>query len=294
MHAHHIERVVHVEAELERDREGADRTDDETGDDRAERVDLTTGRGDGDHPRDGGGDDAHGGDLAGTPLLHQRPGDHGARGPELGVDEGRGGGALVRQRGTGVEAEPAEPEQAHADDHERNVVGALLAAGEVPWRAQHEGDRETGDPGVEFHRQAAGEVEGAEVLHDPAVGVEHPVGDGDVDDEQPQHDEDEPPLHRGAVRDRSADQGHRDDGEAHLEGAVDVGGDRSGQRVQLDVVHEHVIEVPDEPGAADVRAEREGVSDDPPGEGAERQRGEAHLDHHEHVAGAPHAAVEEG
>ena len=81
-----------------------------------------------------------------------------AAGGDLGVHE-RDTGQVVRgQRGAGVEAEPAEPQQAGAEQHERHVVRAHRVLAEADPLAEHQTQRQRGGAGVDVHRGAAGEV----------------------------------------------------------------------------------------------------------------------------------------
>ena len=69
----------------------------------------------------------------------------------------------ARERAAGVEAEPAEPEQPGAEQHERHVVRQERLAREVLARAEHEGGDERRHAGVHVDDGAAREVERAEL-----------------------------------------------------------------------------------------------------------------------------------
>ena len=86
---------------------------------------------------------------------------------------------------------------------------------------EHRGER--GDPGVDVHDGAAGEVERTP-LEQPALGREHPVRDRRVDEHRPQPDEPDPRRTSHPVGDRAGDQRRRDDREHHLEAMNANGG----------------------------------------------------------------------
>ena len=86
--------------------------------------------------------------------------EHRGAGGDLGVDEGDAGDAVGGERGAGVEAEPAEPQQAGAE-HRRTAgcAGASRSFGQPDALAEDERQREAGGTGVDVHRGAAGEVD---------------------------------------------------------------------------------------------------------------------------------------
>ena len=192
------------------------------------------GRGDRDETRDGtrGGTDR--GRLAVLDLLDDQPGEQ--RGCRRGdrVDERDGGGVVRGELGAGVEAEPAEPQEAGAEEHERRVVRNLDALLEADALAEDERQGEGRGTGVDVDRGATGEVDRADAepfLHavgDPAAvreaavlgeaEVEHPARDREVDDRGPDGREDHPRAELRAVCDGTRDEGDGDDGERRLEG----------------------------------------------------------------------------
>ena len=115
-------------------------------------------------------------------------------------------------------------------------------------RMMHE--RQGRGTGVDVHHRAAGEVERTH-LGDPAAAP-HPVGDGRVDDEEPDADEHGVGAELEPVGGRAGDQRRRDDGEGHLEGGEED--DRDGQTRPLhrgrdphaDVLEPDEVEVPEE------------------------------------------------
>ena len=85
------------------------------------------------------------------------------------VQEDRRGHAVGGQRGTGVEAEPAEPQQPDTEQHEREVVRAHGVLLETDPGAEHKRQRECRRSGDDFDDQAAGVVQRPE-LEQPAAG----------------------------------------------------------------------------------------------------------------------------
>ena len=69
-----------------------------------------------------------------------------------------------RQGRAGVEAEPAEPQQAGAEHHERQVVRTHRVALAADPLAQHEREGEAGGTGVDVHRGTTGEVDRLQLL----------------------------------------------------------------------------------------------------------------------------------
>ena len=151
-------------------------------------------------------------------------------GRDLGVHERQGSGAVRGQFGAGVEAEPAEPQQARAEQHQREVVGPVLLLGPAPALAEDEREREARGAGVDVDDGAAGEVLDPQAA-EPAA-TPHPVGDGEVHQRGPGDGEYRPGAELRSVRDRAADQRDGDDGERQLEGGeYEVGDARHPRRV---------------------------------------------------------------
>ena len=87
-----------------------------------EGLDKAGGRGDGHQSGDRAGDGAQGGGLAVVNPLGDGPAEGGGGGGKVGVDEGAGGQRAGGQSAAGVEAEPAHPQQAGADEAEHHGV----------------------------------------------------------------------------------------------------------------------------------------------------------------------------
>ena len=84
------------------------------------------------------------------------------------VDERDRGGVVGGELGAGVEAEPAEPQQTGAEEHERRVVRDGDALLEADALAEDERQREGGGTGVDVHRGATGEVDRTDAEPRPA------------------------------------------------------------------------------------------------------------------------------
>ena len=195
-------------------------------------------------------------------------------------------------------AEPAlNPNQPNhsrptAEQHERQVVRAHGVLLETDAGAEHQRQRQRRHAGDDFDDQAARVVQRPK-LEQPTARSPHPVGHHRIHGDRPQRDEHHPGRELGAVRDRTADQCGGDDREAQLEGGEQQFGNRSARGVRVDAEHPDVLEAADQSAGA-VLGERDGVADQQPGHGHQRDRDEAHHDHVEHAGGADHAAVEDG
>lgn len=132
-------------------------------------------------------------------------------------------------------------------------------------------------------------------LEEPAAGAPDPVGDGEVDDADPQDDEHGPGRELHPVGEGAADQGRGEDGEHQLEDGEDV--DRDGVAVpefgDADVAEADVVGAPAD-DRADVGAEGEAESVEHPQDRDDPEADEAHHQHVEGALDADHASVEEG
>jgi hypothetical protein len=138
---------------------------------------------------------------------------------------------------SGVEAEPAEPQQPGAEHHEGQVVRAHGLAWPAPTLAEYQCEREARGTGVDVHRGPTCEVDRRKPVRDPAadrggnpVEREHPVRDREVDDRRPECGEDQPRHEPHAISDGTRDQGDGDDREHRLEGDEHRGREGADQR----------------------------------------------------------------
>ena len=223
------------------------------------------------------------------------PGDGGHRGRGVGGDERGRGQAVGADGAAGIEAEPAEPEEAGAEDRHRHVMrlgGRLDQAGAA---TDVQGRDQCGDAAREVDDRAAGEVEHAEA-EEPAVGRPDPVGDRRVDEGRPGDGEQDERLEALALGEGAGDEGRGDDGEHHLEGHEGQVGDGGGVdvgRLAGHALEREPVEAADE-AQPRIGAERQGVAPQDPGHADQAEDEEAVHDRAEHVLAANEAAIEEG
>ena len=110
-----------------------------------------------------------------------------------------------RDRRAGIEAEPAEPQQARAEDGHRHVVRLHRLAVDGA-AADEQGDDQGRDAGADVDDGAAGEVERAE-LEQPAVGRPDPVGQRRVDEDRPEDREQDERAEPLALGEGAGDEG---------------------------------------------------------------------------------------
>ncbi|MEI2643903.1 MAG: hypothetical protein V9G10_16760 [Candidatus Nanopelagicales bacterium] len=215
------------------------------------------------------------------------------------VHEHHGRGVVRSQRGTGVEPEPAEPQQTRADHDQREVVRLHRRLRPAEPLAQDQGQRQTGRTGVDVDRGSSGEVDGrsaaqrAQALEDPAAGAPHPVRDREVDQRGPDPAEQDPRAELHAVGHRTGDQGDGDRREHRLEG-----GERHHRVDRCRVVGHHAAQPGKfceaaEQAVAHVSAECQRVAVQHPQHADEEQRPHHHHHHVERGLRPRHAAVEE-
>ena len=133
----------------------------------------------------------------------------------MGGDEGRAGQAVRGQGAAGVEAEPAEPEEAGPEDgHGQVVRNEGLPAVALP-AANDQGGGQGGDTGVDVHHRAPGKVQGPQVLEPAAVSPD-PVGHRVIDQRGPQEHEHQKGTELQALRPGPGDQRRGDDGKHGL------------------------------------------------------------------------------
>ena len=159
---------------------------------------------------DGAGGGTQRGRVAVADLLRDRPADDPGSRRDHGVGEGDRCRLVGTQGRAGVEPEPAEVQQAGAEQHQRQAVRLHLGLGPAHALAQHDRQGQAGGTGVDVDRGSTGEVLDAQA-GEPAVAdavelgaaeVEHPVRDREVHDRDPDGGEDAPGQELGAVGDR--------------------------------------------------------------------------------------------
>ena len=142
------------------------------------------------------------------PLMHLRH------------EKGEAGRAVGRERGAGVETEPAEPQERPADDDVNDVVRPQALHAEALARAEYKGNGQTGEARRDVDHVAPGEVEvsrRAEKTPGPPLSVT----DGTVDGKVPKEDEEEDGLEFHTLGEGATDEGRGDGGEGELEAHED-------------------------------------------------------------------------
>jgi hypothetical protein len=168
MDAEHVERVVILEHRLQRhDRPQADDAGNGTEHDRTHRTGKAGRRGDRDEAGHRTRCRAEQAGMATGELLSDGPGDGRSGRSGDGVEHGLCGKAGGLEVGAGVEAEPADPQQAGADEGEGEVVRRDRLLEELLARPEDDRGDETGHTGIDVHHSAAGEVIGAEAERKP-------------------------------------------------------------------------------------------------------------------------------
>ncbi len=196
--------------------------------------------------------------------------------------------AVGGERAPGVEAEPAEPEEGGAQQHEGDAVRQERLASVVAARSQDpSGDQRRG-AGVDVHHRAAGEVERPE-RPEPAAAPD-PMADRGVDHQGPAGTERDESAEAHPLDHGAGDQGRSDDREGSLVGEEEEMGDRP-LGLDADAGEQREVEAAEE---ARPRGECERVTGERPGEPHPGERGEAHHHGVERVLRAHQPAVEEG
>ena len=245
-----------------------------------------------DHRADAG---AQGRRLRPLHPVEEHPAEHrGGRG-RVGRRERQRRRAGGRHRRAGVEAEPAEPEHAGAENHERDVGRVVALVGEMALPATQDhrsGQRREARRHV--HHRPAGEVHHAPLVQDP-VGMPRPVRQRRVDEQAEQDHEQQIGREPHPLGERARDQGRRDDRELELKHREDQQRNRRRQRgvsrFADAVEHEERQRIADH--AADVVAERQAEADHDPDKADDAQRDHALKHRRDDVLEADHAAVEE-
>ena len=95
--------------------------------------------------------------ATGDPFA-EHPGQRRSSGGNDGVQQGHGSQAVGFEVGTGVEAEPADPQEAGADKREGEVVRLHGFLAETDAGTRNNGGHEACDTGIDVDNSAAGKV----------------------------------------------------------------------------------------------------------------------------------------
>ncbi len=303
MDAHHVERVVDAEAVLQFQGAGARRTGQDADRNGTHRGDHRAGGGDANQACDDAGGGAEAGGVPVADAFDRKPGQHRRGGSDQGVDPGQARQRAGGQGRTGIETEPAEPQQASAKHHQGEVVRTHRGATETDARSHDQRQGQSGRAGIDVDGRATGEVEGLDGVGDPApvfcdvaVEGEDPVGGGEVAQHRPRGRKCDPRAELHPVGDRAGDQRDRDDGEGGLEAGEDEKRDLVALSAHGDVIG--AAQASELQGVADqavpglAKGHREAEQHPQHADDAHGDHGHQH--HVEHALGAHHPAVEEG
>ena len=188
------------------------------------------GGGDGDEAG-GGGDGGQAGDHAGggaedAGLAFVQPFDQGpaqgtGRGGEMGGGKGAAGEAAGGEGAAGIEAKPAHPEEAGADEGEHDVMRHHGFMPVAFASTQEDGTDQGGDARTDVDHGAPGEIKHRNLAAERPVEItalapDH-VAQRKIYHRDPQQDEQDVALEFDAFGHRATDEGGSDDGEHHLE-----------------------------------------------------------------------------
>ena len=134
--------------------------------------------------------------------VERHPGHRCERGADLGVEESEASDTARGECAPGIEAEPAEPQQRRPQGDKRDVMG-LGIMDLASAHDEHGGERR--QAGQLVHDDATGEIEHTPICQ-PAPSPDH-MDKGEVDEQQPPHQEDQVGLERHPIGERPGDQG---------------------------------------------------------------------------------------
>ena len=155
-----VKRIVVAEAGLDlEDHERAEETGRKADEKRGHGLHEAGSGRDGDQAGDRAGDCAQRGGLAIVKPLKDGPADGGGGRGEVGIDEGAGGERACAQGAAGVEAEPAHPQQAGADEAKHKRVRRHSRVRVTETLAEIERANQRRDAAGDVNDRSAGEVE---------------------------------------------------------------------------------------------------------------------------------------
>ncbi len=226
--------------------------------------------------------------------AHRHPGERAHPRSRVGHENGVHRQPVRSECRAAVEAEPAEPQDAGADDGQADVMRLKAIGLAFDPRTQHEGRDQGRHTGTDVDDRSTGKVHDAH-LGQPATLSPDPVADRRVDEEAPQQGEQDESLEALALCKGTDDEGRRDDREHHLEQGEGRGRNRARIRTGLhaDALETDVVEVPDDPPAVDVLPEGKGVAHQHPSHADQGQDEHALHEDAEHVLATHEPAVEQ-
>ena len=243
MDREHVQRVVDHQYPL--DQPGRVKAHDAGGQadhQRAHRADKPGGRRNRAQSRHHSGHHAQHAGLAEPDPFHRHPAQGPGRRTHVSNQQGHCCGAIGGQSTASVEAEPSHPEHAGAGHRQRQTVrrhGLLRKPGTGP---QHQRRYQRGHARGQMDHGAAGEVQKAQVRQ-PAAAPD-PMTHRGVDDQRPEHREQEHGREPHAFGETTHNQGAGDDGESQLKGEKDRFRRRTAERVNRQSRKEGAAEAP--------------------------------------------------
>ena len=202
-------------------------------------------RGNGNQTGHGAGGDTQNAGLAMYDPFNRHPGNCCGGGGDLSNQHGHACTTACGNRRSGIETEPANPQQGGTDHRISQVMGRHRCTGVAFALAQHNCSDECGNPGVDMHHRATGKIDYAPVPKQSTGTCPYHVNHGQIANSHPQSHE----YHHGgefhALRESTHNQGRCNDRECHLKGGEYGFRNRSGHRIYRDAGHERVTETTD-------------------------------------------------
>ncbi|CFR26573.1 Uncharacterised protein [Mycobacterium tuberculosis] len=314
MHPDHVERIIEAQFEFQPHRQRAQHPGRHAYRQGTQDINRRAGRRDGDQSGDDARRRAQRRSLAISDALREQPAKHGRGRRNRGGDKRRPGNTVGGRRRSCVEPVPAEPQQGGPEHHKRQIVRSKQRRRPTASFAQHDRQHQGRHTGVDMNRGAAGEVDGVQLVGDPAavlsgetVKCEDPVCDREIDERRPQTGEQQPGAELQPVGHRPGDQRNRDDREHQLEchkhgrrqGTRQRNIHRGGLRARIgsnsidaDETFETPVLARVAGDVANVITERNRVAVKRPEHRHDTHRADAHHDHVQDALGTHHAAVE--
>ena len=189
----------------------------------------------------------------------------------MGGDQGVARKGVGSQGAAGIEAEPAEPEQAAAKERHGQVVGDHGRLAQVSTGAHRMGAGQGRCGGSHVHHGTTGKVHGAQLGH-PAAAPD-PVRHGAIDEDRPERGKDQHGRKADAFGVGTGDERHGKGREHALERHEDIVRQVGCRAVGFapHAYEEHMVKVADEAG--NIAAEGKGVPEQGPENGDHPQRG---------------------
>lgn len=201
MHSENVEGVVGFHVVLQFGRIIAAEGSHNAENGRRPHRDVAGSWGNGHEASDGARAEADGGPFVIQAVVEYHPGETTYGSGEMGNDTGHDGTQVSAERGTAVEAKPADPEEDGADDDVGDVVGPVGETVEIAVPAafaEHDRVCKSRCPRRDVNRCATREVEAAHFV-DPPSRVPGPASDGVVNESSPNEHKDHAREHTATI-----------------------------------------------------------------------------------------------